>query len=53
MVDGMTIALERLRTLSKASFLTKAERDAIKYAIVVVEEIEQMFEKEGLTLPRD
>ena len=53
MVDGMTIALERLRTLSRASFLTKAERDAIKYAIVVVEDIEQMFEKEGLTLHGD
>lgn len=53
MVDGLAIAAARLRRLAAASWLTKDERDALKYALVIMEDVERMFEKERLTLPGD
>lgn len=53
MVDGMAVAAERIRRLTRERWLTKDERDALRHALVIMEDAEQMFEEEGLTLSGD
>ena len=52
-VTGYDEAMFCLKTLSSSPRLTKYERDAIRYALAVMEEeqrIERTFYSEGLTL---
>ena len=50
-MSGLEEAARRLRRLAHASWLTKEERDALKYALVILEDVEQTFYSEELTLP--
>lgn len=46
-MDGIREAVKRLQELSRAPFLTKSERDAVRYALVIIQEVEQTFDYEG------
>lgn len=42
-MDGLRDALYTLRVLAQCNRLTKHEREAVKYALVLLEDIEQTF----------